>query len=162
MDNRIIYRDAENRYYTFDTQHGRFEYLGERGKHFGEFYIDGNQTKEADKKENIILSADNMDKLTNFKENIIWRGAILKCKGKYPYEDVVYFLVCEIQETYALVIISGHKAGLIYTYFPKESIPDGYRLGLGSDWLKTNWNKWGYIDCDIEDVYISSTLEVLE
>ena len=69
MDNRIIYRDAENRYYTFDTQHGRFEYLGERGKHFGEFYIDGNQTKEADKKENIILSADNMDKLTNFKEN---------------------------------------------------------------------------------------------
>ena len=50
MDNRIIYRDAENRYYTFDTQHGRFEYLGERGKHFGEFYIDGNQTKEADKK----------------------------------------------------------------------------------------------------------------
>ena len=50
MDNRIIYRDAENRYYTFDTQYGRFEYLGERGKHFGEFYIDGNQTKEADKK----------------------------------------------------------------------------------------------------------------
>ena len=84
-----------------------------------------------------------MDNLTNFKENIIWRGAILKCKGKYPYEDVVYFLVCEIQETYALVIISGYKAGLIYTYFPKESIPDGCRLGLSSDWLKTNWNKWG-------------------
>ena len=97
------------------------------------------------KKGNIILRADNMDKLTNFKENIIWGGA-----------------VCEIQETYALVIISGHKAGLIYTYFPKESIPDGYRLGLGSDWLKTNWNKWGYIDCDIEDVYVSSMLEVLE
>ncbi|MFC2328838.1 colicin E3/pyocin S6 family cytotoxin [Prevotella nigrescens] len=46
----VLYRDAENRYYTFDTQHGRFEYLGERGKHLGEFYIDGNQTKEADKK----------------------------------------------------------------------------------------------------------------
>lgn len=118
--------------------------------------------KPIKKENNISLRADNMDKLTNFKENIIWRGAILKCKGKYPYEDVVYFLVCEIQETYALVIISGHKAGLIYTYFPKESIPDGYRLGLGSDWLKTNWNKWGYIDCDIEDVYISSMLEVLE
>ena len=162
MNNRIVYRDAENKYYAFDTQHGRFEYLDERGHHLGEFDIDGNQTKDADKKGKHNITADNMDKLTNFKENIIWRGAILKCKGKYPYEDIVYFLVCEIQETYALVIISGHKAGLIYTYFPKESIPDGYRLGLGSDWLKTNWNKWGYIDCDIEDVYISSTLEVLE
>ena len=48
------------------------------------------------KKENIILRVDNMDKLTNFKESIIWRGAILKCKGKYPYEDVVYFLVWRV------------------------------------------------------------------
>ena len=50
MNNRIVYRDAENKYYAFDTQHGRFEYLDERGHHLGEFDIDGNQTKDADKK----------------------------------------------------------------------------------------------------------------
>lgn len=50
MNNRIVYRDAENKYYAFDTQHGRFEYLDERGHYLGEFDIDGNQTKDADKK----------------------------------------------------------------------------------------------------------------
>ena len=101
-----------------------------------------------------------MEKLIDYTETSIPRGTIFKCKGVYPYEEVVYFLVCEIQETYALVIISGYKAGLIYTYFPKESIPDGYRLGLSSDWLKTNWNKWGYIDCDVENVYISKMSDI--
>ena len=102
-----------------------------------------------------------MEKLIDYTETSIPRGTIFKCKGVYPYEEVVYFLLCELGDSYGLMVISGYKAGLVYVRFPKESIPDGYRLGLGSDWLKTNWNKWGYIDCDIEDVYISSTLEVL-
>ena len=35
-----------------------------------------------------------MVKLINYTEYLS-RGAILKCKGKYPYEDTLYFMVAE-------------------------------------------------------------------
>lgn len=35
-----------------------------------------------------------MVKLVDYTEYLS-RGAILKCKGKYPYEDTVYFMVAE-------------------------------------------------------------------
>ncbi|CAL1517078.1 RHS repeat-associated core domain-containing protein [Chitinophaga sp. MM2321] len=46
---RVVYKDADGKLYSQDTQHGRFEYLDKRGTHLGEFDIDGNQTKAADK-----------------------------------------------------------------------------------------------------------------
>ncbi len=104
-----------------------------------------------------------MQKLMDFKEPVIWRGAVLKCDGAYPYESTVYFLICEMQERYAMMCISGYKAGLIYTLFPDESKPRGNRFGLSTDWLKVHWDKFGYPDCDVENVCIASDMsEVLE
>ena len=79
------------------------------------------------------------------------RGKVLRCKGSYPYEESVDFMIVELpdeKENYALMVISGYKAGLVYSRLPGESIPagnDGYALGL--DWLKSNWSKWGYFGC---------------
>lgn len=87
------------------------------------------------------------------------RGAILRCKGVYPYENYVDFLVMEYCEStkrhYAMIVISGYKAGLIYVVFPEESIPQenaGYAVDI--KWLQDNWSKWGYVDCPLEEVYL--------
>jgi len=46
-----VYRDKDGNLHSVDTQHGRFEKLDKRGKHQGEFDIDGKQKKPADKSE---------------------------------------------------------------------------------------------------------------
>lgn len=90
--------------------------------------------------------------------NDIERGMIVRCKGKYPYENVVDFLVCEsydINVGYTLMVASGYKAGLRFVVLPEESMPcnnPGYAISTG--WLKESWNKWGYTDCLIDDVWI--------
>ncbi|WP_053486182.1 Imm45 family immunity protein [Lysinibacillus sp. FJAT-14745] len=93
-------------------------------------------------------------KLIDLNKNIE-RGAILRCKGKYPYEDYVDFMVIEQQKQYSLLVASGYKAGLTFVHLPQESIPkdnEGYAIDI--EWLKLNWNKWGYIDCPIDEVHI--------
>ncbi|WP_143310263.1 Imm45 family immunity protein [Chitinophaga vietnamensis] len=97
-------------------------------------------------------------KLVALKENIE-RGAILRCKGKYPYEDYVDFMVIESSDegklAYSLLVASGYKAGLSFVTLPQESIPsenEGYAINI--EWLKSNWSKWGYFECPIEDVHV--------
>ena len=48
-----------------------------------------------------------MKKLIDYTETSIPRGTIFKCKGIYPYEEVVYFLLCELGDSYGLMLISG-------------------------------------------------------
>ena len=100
----------------------------------------------------------NFVKLLDFNKNLE-RGSIIRCKGKFPYESYVDFMVVENygnkSRSYALLVISGYKAGLTYVVLPQESIPtdnEGYAINL--EWLRCNWSKWGYIDCPLDDVYI--------
>lgn len=167
-NNRTVYRDpATGKIYAFDTQHGRFEVLDKNGNHIDEVYIDGKAMGKKTKVEDIIFTLNNksnkiqdkMVKLIDFKENNICRGMVLRCKGKYPYEAIVDFLVCETPDsgakTFQLIVISGFKAGAKYYQFPEESLPkDRSRYGLSTHWLRDNWYKYGYIDCPLEDVYI--------
>jgi hypothetical protein len=98
-----------------------------------------------------------INKLSLYSEQQIQRGSILRCKGSYPYEEVVDFLVCESfdldKNGYRLVVSSGYKAGLTLCILPDESIPDGLSSGLKTDWLISNWNKYCY-ECSIDDVWI--------
>jgi hypothetical protein len=56
-----------------------------------------------------------------------------------------------------VVVSSGYKAGLILVNLPKESENnnEGYTRCLNAEWLRLNWEKWVYPDCDIQNVYIS-------
>ena len=92
--------------------------------------------------------------LINSKEDLS-RGTIIRCKGNYPYEEYVDFMVVEQQEYYSLLVISGYKAGLTFVQLPLESIPkhnEGFAIDI--EWLKKNWSKWGYYKCPVEDVRI--------
>jgi Immunity protein 45 len=98
----------------------------------------------------------NKVKLINYPDDIIYRGMVLRCKGKYPYEEIVDFLFCETCDdiTYQLIVISGYKAGLRYCLLPKLALRNENGAGVSKKWLVDNWYNWGYIDCDISDVYI--------
>lgn len=95
-------------------------------------------------------------KLIDYKKNFS-RGTILRCPGQYPYEEIVDFMVAEIlgQDDYALIVISGYKAGLTLVVLPPESRPNdnqGYAVDI--TWLKENWSRWGYIDCPLDEVWV--------
>jgi RHS repeat-associated protein len=48
LNGRDVYKDADGSLYAADTQHGRIEYNDKRGRHLGEYDIDGVKHKPAD------------------------------------------------------------------------------------------------------------------
>ncbi|WP_429931686.1 colicin E3/pyocin S6 family cytotoxin [Agrobacterium vitis] len=50
VNGRDVYKDKKKEYWSIDTEKGRFEKADKRGKHLGEFDIDGNQTGKPDTK----------------------------------------------------------------------------------------------------------------
>ena len=84
------------------------------------------------------------------------RGWIFRCnKAEYPYEDKVEFMIREERESpsgFALIVISGHKAGLTLLHIPLEARLVGQ--GIAKSWLIENWTKWIYPECPIEDVLV--------
>jgi len=85
------------------------------------------------------------------------RGSILRCPARWPYEDYVDFMLIEYlwngQHQYALMVVSGHKAGLIFVVFPIEAINQP-GSGIDIEWLKTHWSTWGYIDCPLQEAHL--------
>jgi hypothetical protein len=86
----------------------------------------------------------------------LWRGNILRLPAKWPYEDVVDFMIYESQDEerpYGLIVTSGQKAGLILTLLPVESVAADSG-GLSVRWVVDNWGGWIYPECDVSDVYL--------
>lgn len=98
---------------------------------------------------------ENDVKLIDYNEDI-GTGIIFRCKGAYPYEEVVDFMVCETigESVCTLMVVSGYKAGKPRQVLPVESVPQGKRFGIKIDWIKANWSEWFYPECPIEEVWI--------
>lgn len=92
-------------------------------------------------------------KLIDYKNKSIKRGTVFRLPAVWPYEEWVDFMVIDLFETHGLVVSSGHKAGLILISLPIESTSIEGRA-LSTEWVITNWAKWIYPECNIEDVYI--------
>ncbi|NKE93397.1 Imm45 family immunity protein [Pantoea agglomerans] len=92
-------------------------------------------------------------KLVNYKNKSIKRGAVFRLPAVWPYEEWVDFMVIDLFETHGLVVYSGHKAGLILISLPIESASTEGRA-LSTEWVITNWAKWIYPECNVEDVHI--------
>lgn len=92
-------------------------------------------------------------KLVDCKNKSIKRGTVFRLPGVWPYEEWVDFMVIDLFETHGLVVSSGHKAGLILISLPIESASIEGRA-LSTEWVITNWAKWIYPECNVEDVYI--------
>lgn len=92
--------------------------------------------------------------------DVIFHGAVIRCIGKWPYENIVDFMVLDgidKDRGVTIIVASGYKAGLILVNLPKESEENngGYVRCLNAEWLRINWAKWVYPECGIENVYIS-------
>ena len=95
-------------------------------------------------------------KLIDYKEDNLWRGTILRFKGKYPFEEIVDFMLVDIpcvESGFALICISGYYAGATECYLPKEAKSVNAH-SISRSWLVENWTKWGYSECPINDVFI--------
>lgn len=106
------------------------------------------------------MTMDSRNRLLEYTNNIE-RGKIIRCHA--PNEDRLDFMAIELnqkdEQCYALLNLTGYKAGLIYALLPKDSQPsneEGY--AIDKDWLISNWSKWGYFDCPIENVYVIENL----
>jgi hypothetical protein len=92
-------------------------------------------------------------KLIDYKKKSIKRGTVFRLPAVWPYEEWVDFMVIDLFETHGLVVSSGHKAGLILISLPIESASTEGRA-LSTEWIITNWAKWIYPDCHVENVHI--------
>ncbi|WP_151260377.1 Imm45 family immunity protein [Pantoea ananatis] len=92
-------------------------------------------------------------KLIDYKNKSISRGTVFRLPAVWPYEEWVDFMVIDLFETHGLVVSSGHKAGLILISLPIESASTEGRA-LSTEWIITNWSKWIYPECNVEDVHI--------
>ncbi|WP_431647094.1 Imm45 family immunity protein [Enterobacter hormaechei] len=92
-------------------------------------------------------------KLIDYKNKSIKRGTVFRLPAVWPYEEWVDFMVIDLFETHSLVVSSGHKAGLILISLPIESASTEGRA-LSTEWVITNWAKWIYPDCQVENVHI--------
>lgn len=88
-----------------------------------------------------------------YPEDCLWYGTQLRCKGGYPYEERVDFLLCDLIDAFAFIVCSGYKAGSLLGYLPKEAFSAKARA-IDTAWLKENWSQWGYSDCPLEEVYV--------
>ncbi|PKV10521.1 hypothetical protein CVO74_22905 [Xanthomonas prunicola] len=93
-------------------------------------------------------------KLLDYQGDTIYRGGFIRVNGSYPYENFVEFMFYETGEDdriYGLIVASGYKAGLKLVNLPKESLTTNG--GISKDWVISNWDRWIYPECDINDVY---------
>jgi hypothetical protein len=95
-----------------------------------------------------------MQKLIDIEESQIWRGAIFRVRGSYPYEETVDFMVVETtdeERPLGIMVATGYSAGHTFVHLPPEALVLR-TASISVAWLKVNWSKWVYPDCPVEDV----------
>ena len=99
------------------------------------------------------------NRLISLKDNQpVKLGSVFRFPAKYPYEDIVDFMVFkryERKSSIGFMVSSGYNSGLI-SIILSEGDYDKLSDTISIKWLKENWSKWVYDECDIKDVYISS------
>ena len=88
-------------------------------------------------------------------KGVIWRGAVFRCKAKWPYEGIVDFMLVhthDAESEFAMLVATGMKSGIVFQILPPECRADGNRIAVAAGWLQENWTTWIYPDCPPEDV----------
>ena len=100
------------------------------------------------------------EKLTEYASAHLQRGALLKFRAGYPFEDQVVMMVCEAPDKSprkGLIAITGYKAGInCYVLLPCENVSGD----LETKWLLENWQQWVWPGGNVEDVEIREALAV--
>lgn len=95
-------------------------------------------------------------KLIDYKDCELYRGTIFRFKGKYPFESIVDFMLMTYPNSdsgLALVCISGYCAGNVEVVLPAEA-RSANSLSVSTQWMVENWNRWVYLDCAVDEVFV--------
>lgn len=95
-------------------------------------------------------------KLIDCQEEGLGAGAIFRFKGKYPFEEVVDFMLVYnpgSESRYMLICASGYYTGETELMLPKEAKNEN-EVSISTSWLIKNWNKWIYPHCPVQDVLL--------
>ncbi len=91
--------------------------------------------------------------LAQCKDESFFRGVVFRFPGKYPFENVVDFMLIEDHDAptfYKLICSTGYHAGQTELALPLEARhPAG---GVSVSWFQKNWKKWVYSKCDVHQV----------
>jgi len=90
-------------------------------------------------------------------EMSLCRGAWLRFPATYPFEAEIIWMICEnrldINFPINFITISGDKAAINPVQcLPRECLHS--EGGLSISWLKLNWKKWVYSECNVDDVLV--------
>ena len=82
-------------------------------------------------------------KLAAWREEHLWRGAVLRCAGVHPHEGVVDFMLVDVAPVgaFALLVTTGYKAGLLLAVLPDEARSPQHPGAVSTSWLLANWTE---------------------
>ena len=95
----------------------------------------------------------NWNRLEDCSDVNFWRGVVFRFPANKPFEQVVDFMMIEDLDSdsgYKLICSSGYHAGQTELVLPKES--SHKEGGISVSWLKENWKKWVYPECELAQV----------
>ena len=98
-------------------------------------------------------------KLTELKEENLWRGTVFRFPAFYPFEPVVDFMLfldSKSESGFSLVCTTGYKAGHFEGSLPKEALSTGKVHAINKNWLLENWSKWIYPETPVSEVKVIS------
>lgn len=95
--------------------------------------------------------------LAHRREPMIYSGMVLRFPAILPYEDWVDFMLIVLpNQSNALLVATGYKAGLVAQVLPTEAGPTG---AIRCDWLIENWSKWVFPPTSVEQVYVLQAMQ---
>ena len=92
--------------------------------------------------------------------SVLWRGTVFRCKGKWPYESMVDFMLIDSYEArsgFILMVATGRKSGITLQALPEACRATGNRRAVLMGWLQQEWTTWIYPDCAPLDVYFAES-----
>jgi hypothetical protein len=95
-------------------------------------------------------------RLIEYAEEVFWCGAVFRCRGAYPFEETVDFMLTEANSEktkFAIYCISGYYAGTLKTVLPDDALSIEH-TAIKTNWVMDNWKTYIYEDCSINEVSV--------
>lgn len=97
-------------------------------------------------------------------EERMYRGVVFRFPAKHPFEKIVDFMIIEEHESptgFKLICSTGYHAGQTELVFPAEAKHE--EGGISVNWVKLNWQKWVYPECNLcEVMYLENYVVINE
>lgn len=103
------------------------------------------------------------EKLLATEADCFYRGTVFRFPAKYPFEDVVDFMLFinpESPSEFSLVCTTGAKAGYMEFNFPVEALFGNGSKAISKQWIIDNWIDYIYPDTAISEIMVAQNYTI--